>query len=170
MPQGRDTRRWAEAVAAVLLVDGAVHLYWATGRTWPVRDRARLSQLVLNTQLPFTPPVLLPLVGMLGGAAVLVLVRGGLLPGPARLLPARLPYWGSLAVTGGLLLRGAAGLVWVTGLGADPGDTFYWLNLLLYTPLCWVLAAGAWRVAAVPGGLAGLGSLLRGRRVNRSPE
>jgi hypothetical protein len=164
----RNTRGWARAVAGVLLVDGAIHLYWAGGGTWPVRDRARLSQLVLNAQVPFTPQGLLPLVGLLGTAGVLVLARGGLLAGLARRLPVWAPRWGSAAVAGGLALRGAVGLVWVTGAGADPGDTFYWLNLLLYTPLCLVLAVGAARVAGLDSLLRGPGSLLRGRRLNRS--
>ncbi|MFE0461227.1 DUF3995 domain-containing protein [Kitasatospora sp. NPDC058965] len=159
-------RGWAGAVAAVLLVDAAIHLYWASGRTWPVADTVRLSQLVLNTQVPFRPQGLVPLAAVLGGGAALVLARGGRAPALARRLPAALPRWGSAAVAGGLALRGAAGLVWATGVGADPGDTFYWLNLLLYTPLCLVLAHGAGRVA----GLGGGSSLLRGRRGNRSAD
>ncbi|MFI9364965.1 DUF3995 domain-containing protein [Kitasatospora sp. NPDC053057] len=138
----------ATAVGVVLAVDGLVHLYWATGRTWPVDGTARLSQLVLNTQVPFTPQVLVPLAGMLFSGATLVLVRGGRLPALARRLPALLPRWGSRAVACGLLVRGAAGLVWVTGAWADPGDTFYWLNLLLYTPLCLLLSRAAWQVSA----------------------
>ncbi|MER5635568.1 DUF3995 domain-containing protein [Kitasatospora sp. NPDC002227] len=140
--------RKATAVGAVLAVDGLIHLYWATGRTWPVEGTERLSQLVLNTQVPFTPQSLVPLAGMLLSGAALVLARGGRLPGLARRLPAALPRWGSRAVAGGLLARGAAGLVWVTGAWADPGDTFYWLNLLLYTPLCLLLARAAWQVAS----------------------
>ncbi len=140
----------ARTVAAVLAVDGLLHVYWATGQTWPARDTGRLSQLVLNTQVPFTPQGLIPLAGLLGGSAALLLVRAGRLPGLGRRLPAALPRWAAHAVTGGLLLRGMVGLVWVTGLGADPRDTFYWLNLLLYTPLCLALAAVARMVATAP--------------------
>jgi hypothetical protein len=163
-------RGWAAAVAAVLLVDAAVHLYWATGRTWPVADHERLSHLVLNAQVAFRPQGLVPLAAVLTGGAALVLARGGLAPGPARRLPAALVRWGSTAVAGGLALRGAAGLVWATGLGADPGDAFYWLNLLLYTPLCLVLAHGAGRVAGAGRGWPTGLSLLRGRRPNRSAD
>ncbi|MFH9348009.1 DUF3995 domain-containing protein [Kitasatospora sp. NPDC017646] len=151
----------ATAVGAVLAVDGLLHLYWATGRTWPVGGTARLSQLVLNTQVPFTPQGLVPLAGALFSGAALVLVRGGRLPALGRRLSALLPRWGSRAVACGLLIRGAAGLVWVTGVGADPGDTFYWLNLLLYTPLCLVLGRAAWQVAAsstAPVGTAATGT------------
>lgn len=145
MVQGNG-RRWAATVAGVLLVDGAIHLYWASGRTWPVRGTARLSHLVLNAQVPFTPQGLIPLAGLLGAAAVLVLVHGGLLPAPGGRLPAALARLGTLSVGAGLLLRGVVGLVWATGLGADPGDAFYWLNLLLYTPLCLGLALGVRRM------------------------
>ncbi|MFJ9770440.1 DUF3995 domain-containing protein [Kitasatospora sp. NPDC101157] len=155
----------ATAVGAVLAVDGLVHLYWATGRTWPVDGTTRLSQLVLNTQVPFTPQGLVPLAGMLFSGATLVLVRGGRLPALGRRLPALLPRWGSRAVACGLLARGAVGLVWVTGSWADPGDTFYWLNLLLYTPLCLVLGRAARQVAAAettPAGTAPTGGSVSG--------
>ncbi|MFD7908563.1 DUF3995 domain-containing protein [Kitasatospora sp. NPDC059747] len=128
-----------------------VHLYWASGRTWPVHGTVRLSQLVLNTRVPFTPQGLIPLAGMLFSGAALVLVRGGRLPALGRRLPAVLPRWGSRAVAAGLLARGAVGLVWVTGAWADPADTFYWLNLLLYTPLCLLLGRAAWQVSAAEG-------------------
>lgn len=141
-------RSRATAVGAVLAADGLIHLYWATGRTWPVHDTSRLSQLVLNTQVPFTPQGLVPLAGLLLSGATLVLVRGGRLPGLGRRLPSVLPRWATRAVACGLLARGAIGLVWVTGAWADPGDTFYWLNLLLYTPLCVLLSRAAWQVSA----------------------
>ncbi|MFJ9605698.1 DUF3995 domain-containing protein [Kitasatospora sp. NPDC101176] len=140
----------AAAVGTVLAVDGLVHLYWATGRTWPASDTARLSQLVLNLQVPFTPQVLVPLAGVLLSGAALVVAHGGRLPALARRLPPVLPRLATGVVAGGLLARGAVGLVWATGAGADPGDTFYWLNLLLYTPLCLVLGRTAWRLSAAP--------------------
>ncbi|MEQ4720389.1 hypothetical protein [Nonomuraea sp. B19D2] len=41
-----------------------------------------------------------------------------------------------LALGGGLLVRAELGLAWAFGLGTDTGTPFYWLNLLLYSPLC----------------------------------
>lgn len=62
--------QWAAAaVAAVLGVDALIHLYWSTGRIWPARDTASLSRAVLNKEVPFTSPVLLPLVVLLAVAA-----------------------------------------------------------------------------------------------------
>jgi hypothetical protein len=131
----------ALALASVLTVDGAIHLYWATGRTWPAADTRTLSRAVLNAEVPFTPRTLLPLAVLLGSAAALVLARGGVLSLP---VPPTLLRWATGAVTAGLLIRGAAGLVWITGRGADPRLVFYRLNLLLYTPLCLIGAVGGW--------------------------
>ncbi|MGW6916896.1 DUF3995 domain-containing protein [Kitasatospora sp. NPDC054939] len=140
-------RTAARTVAAVLAADAVVHLYWTTGLTWPAPDTATLSRLVLNADVPFTPRILVPLAALLLTAAALVLARGGRLDALARRLPAPLLHWGPYAVAVGLLLRGLAGLVWITGLGTDPGDLFYWLNLALYTPLCLACAAATWAVA-----------------------
>ncbi|MEU1728587.1 DUF3995 domain-containing protein [Actinomadura sp. ATCC 39365] len=133
--------RLGALTASILLTDAAAHLYWLTGRTWPAHDVGSLSLAVLNFEVPFTPRVLVPLVVVLGTGAAAVLAcsrgRGGL---PARLITA--------AVTAGTLVRAAAGLVWIAGVGADTATPFYWLNLFLYTPLCVVMAAAAAVVAA----------------------
>ncbi|MEU8326401.1 DUF3995 domain-containing protein [Nonomuraea sp. NPDC048881] len=133
--------RLGALTASVLLTDAAAHLYWLTGRTWPARDVSSLSLAVLNFEAPFTPRVLVPLVAVLGAGAAAVLVcsrgRGGL---PARLVTA--------AVAAGTLVRAAAGLVWIAGVGADARTPFYWLNLFLYTPVCVVMATAAALVAS----------------------
>ncbi|GAA2822156.1 hypothetical protein GCM10010441_53230 [Kitasatospora paracochleata] len=136
--------RTAAALAAVLAVDGAIHLYWATGSTWPATDSASLSRAVLNADVPFTPPVLVPLAAVLAAGAATLLARGGLLRLPLAPAAAR---WGTRAVAAGLSLRALAGLVWLTGLGAAPGSTFYLLNAVVYTPLCLAAATAAWRLA-----------------------
>jgi len=131
----------ALALASVLAADGAVHLYWATGRTWPAADTRTLSRAVLNADVPFTLRTLLPLAALLGSAATLVLARGGLL---SLAVPPTPLQWATGAVTAGLLIRGVAGLVWITGRGTDPRSVFYRLNLVLYTPLCLIGAVGGW--------------------------
>jgi hypothetical protein len=86
--------------------------------------------------------VVLPLATLLFTAASVVYLRARL--GRHR----RLGRWlqaGTVAVAAGLLVRGAAGVIWVTGTGVHGGTPFYWLNLLLYTPVC--LAGGAATVA-----------------------
>ncbi|MFC1432994.1 DUF3995 domain-containing protein [Streptacidiphilus sp. N1-3] len=130
----------AAVVAGVLTVDAAIHLYWATGATWPARSPDSLSRAVLNLEVPFTPPTLLPVAGLLLSGSALLLARANGRGG-------RLAVLGSGAVAAGTALRGAAGLVWATGVGADTATPFYWLNLLAYTPACLGLAPLALRVA-----------------------
>jgi pimeloyl-ACP methyl ester carboxylesterase len=142
-------RRRAAMVAAVLAVDGVLHVYWSTGLTWPAGDARSLSYAVLGGQAPFTPMVVLPLaVALFAGAATVY--------GCVRLRGRR---WGPvlaaacLLVAVGFLLRALAGLVWVAGVGIEMGSAFYWLNLFGYTPLC--LAAGLAAVTVAWNGLPG---------------
>jgi hypothetical protein len=134
------TRTRALTVATVLTVDAAIHLYWATGAIWPAHSLDSLSHAVLNTHVRWDAPVLLPIAGTLVTGSALLLAR-------ARGRGGRLAALGSLAVAGGLGLRGAAGIVWITGAGSDPQTPFYWLNLLAYTPACLTLAPMAFSVA-----------------------
>jgi hypothetical protein len=139
----------AIAVATVLGVDALFHVYWMTGLTWPARDTRTLSRVVLNADVPFTPRGLAPLVVILASGALLVLARAGLVDG---WLPDWVPGWvptaGTIAVAGGTLLRAGAGVVWILGIGARTGSTFYWLNLALYTPVCLILCGAATAVVA----------------------
>ncbi|MEU3839073.1 DUF3995 domain-containing protein [Streptomyces sp. NPDC028635] len=130
--------RAAVLVTSVLTADALLHLYWTTGATWPAADAGSLSEAVLGTDVPFTPPVLLPLVVVLLTGAACV---------SAHWLRPRHPVLrlATLAVTAGLSLRALAGLYWL--FAKDTGTAFYWLNLALYTPLCAVLAVAALRVA-----------------------
>ncbi|MER5307971.1 DUF3995 domain-containing protein [Streptomyces sp. NPDC002773] len=130
--------RAAALVASVLTADAALHLYWTTGATWPAADGRSLSYAVLGTDVPFTPPVLLPLAALLLTAAALVLAHARR---PGNLLLRA----GTLAVAAGLSLRALAGIYWL--FAKETGTAFHWLNLLLYTPLCAVLAVAALRVA-----------------------
>ncbi len=111
--------------ASAHLLLAAVHVYWATGATWPAGDERSLSLTVLNLQVSFGPGVVLPL------AALHLLLAGAILTS-ARWRLSRLVVCGLVA---GLAVRAAAGLVWISG-AVDTSTAFYWLNLLLYTPLC----------------------------------
>ncbi|MFG3256706.1 DUF3995 domain-containing protein [Streptomyces sp. NPDC048172] len=141
MPYGPDNpalTRGAALIASVLTADALLHLYWTTGATWPAADDRSLSLAVLGTDVPFTPPVLLPLVALLLTGAALVLAHSRRPRHPLLRL-------GTLAVAAGLSLRGLAGVYWL--FAKETGTAFYWLNLALYTPLCAVLAVAALRVA-----------------------
>jgi pimeloyl-ACP methyl ester carboxylesterase len=130
-------RKWpAYAIAAVLFLDGLLHLYWATGLTWPASDTRSLSLALLNIDVPFRPPLLLALAATVWAGAGVVLLharhdRAGLI--------GRLAQAGTAAFTATVLLRALLGCWWLGTPGSLPA-TFYWLNLLLYTPLCAVLS------------------------------
>ena len=120
-----------QVVASAHVVLALVHVYWATGATWPAVDQRSLSLAVLGQEVSFAPQVVLPLAVLHVLLAVAVLKVD-------RLRPARLVVAGLAA---GLALRAAAGVVWDFGLGADSGTAFYWLNLFFYTPACITLLA-----------------------------
>ncbi|MER6449465.1 DUF3995 domain-containing protein [Streptomyces venezuelae] len=137
-PETPAPTRAAALVASVLVVDALLHLYWTTGATWPAADDGSLSQAVLGTEVPFTPPVLVPLVALLLTAAAVVLAH-------SRRPRHRLLRLGTLAVAAGLSSRALAGIYWV--FAKETGTPFHWLNLTVYTPLCAVLAVAALCVA-----------------------
>lgn len=130
-PAGR--RRAGAAVAALLAADAVLHAVWATGVTWPADSTSALSQGLLNADVPFTPRVLLPLVAVLTTGATCVYIHAHAWGGARLRALTRLV---TSAVAIGLTVRAIAGVVWAFGIGADPGSTFYRLNLLVYTPVC----------------------------------
>jgi pimeloyl-ACP methyl ester carboxylesterase len=113
-------------VAGVHLGLAAVHVYWATGTTWPAGDERTLSTAVLGGPMSFSPEIVLPLAALHVVLAVAVLTSD-------RFKLSRLAVAG---VAAGVAARSAAGIVWACGFGADTGTPFYWLNLFFYTPLC----------------------------------
>ncbi|MGW6708896.1 DUF3995 domain-containing protein [Streptomyces sp. NPDC054956] len=141
----RARRRAGLAVAALLAADGLVHLYWATGATWPAPDERALSLAVLGTEVSFGPPVVLPLAALTLTGAAAVLAHARRLGGPPVRRAARLV---TAAVAAGLAVRGLAGLGWAAGLLDSPADSpFRTLNLVLYTPACLVFGWAAARLA-----------------------
>ncbi|MEX0172476.1 DUF3995 domain-containing protein [Streptomyces sp. LMG1-1-1.1] len=123
------TTATTRASAALLAVLALVHVYWATGATWPAHSEHGLSLAVLGSAVSFGPAVVLPLAALEGVASAGVYAYG-------RNPRGRIPRLITAAFTAGLLARGAAGVAW-TILGKDgSGPVFPWLNALLYTPLC----------------------------------
>jgi hypothetical protein len=138
-------RRLGTAVAGLLAADAVVHAVWTTGVTWPAGDARALSFAVLNADVPFTPRVLLPLCALLVTAAsgvygYAVVARRPLVRKAGRLMTA--------AVAAGLAVRALTGVAWACGVGSDVDTPFYWLNLLVYTPLCLGFGYAAARLAA----------------------
>ncbi|MFD9410875.1 DUF3995 domain-containing protein [Streptomyces sp. NPDC059989] len=129
------------ALAGLLAADGLLHLYWATGATWPAADTRALSLAVLGIETSFAPPAVLPLAALTlaGAAAVLAHSRGR---------GGRLARAVTAAVAAGMGVRALAGLGWAAGLLDSPPDSpFYVLNLALYTPACLGFGWAAARLA-----------------------
>ncbi|MEV6006658.1 DUF3995 domain-containing protein [Streptomyces sp. NPDC051976] len=143
--QTSTTHAAATAVATVLTADGLMHLFWATrAGWWPAHDARTLSLAVLGKDVPFTPPILLPLATVLFCGAGVVVARARLGRGHRF---GRVWQAGTVAVACGVSARALAGMVWALGshVGLDPaaGDRFRCLNTGLYTPLCAALAVAA---------------------------
>jgi 4,5:9,10-diseco-3-hydroxy-5,9,17-trioxoandrosta-1(10),2-diene-4-oate hydrolase len=137
--------RLAYAVEAALAADAALHLLWATGSTWPASEVRLLSYALLGAEVSFAPGLLLALAGTALAALALIHARARVTR-DHRLYP--LLQAGTLAFLAFLCFRGMAGLVWCLGIGTPPDyPAYYWLNLLLYTPLCLAMAAAVFAVS-----------------------
>ena len=112
-----------------------VHVIWAAGASWPLPDRASLSDAVIGHD-HFPPPTACLAV------AVVLAVGSALVAGrPAH--PDRLQRIGAAGVVGGLAMRGLLGLAGLTHL-VSPGSSsprFRRLDRRFYAPLCLTLAA-----------------------------
>src|SRR5215475_6606437 len=106
-------RRMVAGVHGLLAV---LHVYWATGATWPASSERSLSYAVLGGPASFGPGVVLPLAAFHIMLAVAILTS-------ERYKLSRLVVAGLAA---GLAARATAGLVWITGAG-DTTRAFYWL-------------------------------------------
>ncbi len=137
-------------IAAVLVLDGLLHAYWATGQIWPARTKRSLVQAVLNSSntRAFRPAILLPLVMVLMCGALLVLARIHQLGMPGQVIPDSVLQLGIVGVATGLLVRAVAGIGWALGLAPARSKLFYQLNLLVYTPVCLILFIAAVAVAS----------------------
>jgi Protein of unknown function (DUF3995) len=129
-PGGAVEMRIRRAVAGVHVLLALVHIYWATGASWPATDQRSLSQAVLGGEVSFAPQVVLPSAAFHLLIATAVLTSG-------RYRVTRLVLLGLVA---GLTARAAIGVVWALGIGTDTSTPFYWLNLFVYTPACVALA------------------------------
>lgn len=153
-------RKRGVAVAGVLAADATLHLFWATGATWPAHNVPSLSRGLLGADVSFAPPLLISLAVTLLTMAATVYFRSRL--GREHRLGGLLQL-GTISLTVGLWARAIAGVVWALGIGADANTAFYWLNLLVYTPLCVALGFLAATVAR-DGTHRGTGTETPGRR------
>jgi len=139
------TRRAGRFAAGVLAADAVCHLYWLTGATWPFPDERALSLAVLGSPVPFTARVLIPLAILLAAAGTALWWR--LLRGPDGAV-GRAAHLVTLVVVAAAAVQLPLRIGWALGLGSrGAGPVFYWLNLMLYLPVCALLALAAYWVA-----------------------
>ena len=127
---------WRSVVASMGLAGVAgLHVMWATGSSWPLRDKASLSDAVIGHDRFPSPAACLGVAGAL--AAGSASVAG--LPTQAD----RLQRVSATGVVGVLATRGILGLAGLTHL-ISPGSSsprFRRLDRRVYAPLCLTLAA-----------------------------
>lgn len=139
-------RKIAIAVAGALAAIGLLHVVWAFS-SWPLADRSSFADAVVGVpeaDLPSRGLTLLVAVALVL-AALLVAAQGNAI---GRLGPDWLFRLGTWAVAAVLLLRGLGGLV-ASALLNSGTETFRQLDLVVYSPLCLLLAVGAAAVAVL---------------------
>jgi Protein of unknown function (DUF3995) len=143
---GRVTTTRVVSVAGSVVLAGlsALHVSWACGSSWPAPDRTELAAVVAGTDQVPSARACLEVAGVLAAAAALVGGAGGRRPAAqvAR-----------LAVAGGFLARGAAGVSGATGrlVPWQPAPRFARLDRRYYGPLCLAIAASALASLCPPG-------------------
>jgi len=127
--------------AAALLVIGAFHVLWVRS-SWPFATRHEFVRNLggrADGELPATFALQsLGVAALLVAAAFLVAAKADLVPGG---IPSGLITVGAWGVTAVLSVRGLAGLV---QSGLEIGDAparYRYLDLRVYSPLCFVLSA-----------------------------
>jgi hypothetical protein len=123
----------------VLLAIAGLHAAWASGSSWPAKDRETLADLMAGRAGGAVPPPAACLT-----VATLLASGSALVAGWPRRLP-RLQRAGAFGVAAVLGIRGACGVAGRTDV-VSPGSTspaFRRLDRRYYSPLCLVLAAAA---------------------------
>jgi SAM-dependent methyltransferase len=148
----------AIAVATILGVLAALHVYWGMGGHWPGTDEESLVATVVGDPRALGqaagsmpgPVACFAVAGLLAIAAASALTASLVIPGPARLA-----QWAAWGAAGVLALRGVGGYFdgWLRP--ATRETPFYRLNRSLYSPLCIALSVLLF-VASLPGFAEGL--------------
>jgi hypothetical protein len=143
---GRARTAAASSTGVVLGGVGLLHAAWAAGvTTWPGRDRRALARVVVGGETFPSSAATFAVAGLCVLAGTSVAARGR----PAQGTRRALSQVASRIVAVVLALRGMGGLV-TSGLGLGSATaTFRRNDLLVYSPLCLALAAGAF-VASSP--------------------
>lgn len=127
----------AALVFIPLLAIGAVHLLWAFGSTWPVKDQQTLARTVVGTEnIEKMPPRFITACIAIG-----ILSAGVWALSMADPLPNETLTMGGLMFTLVFLGRGIIGLTpkWRR---LTPEEPFASFDKKVYTPLCLAIGAG----------------------------
>lgn len=138
------------ATSLLLAALAATHVYWAAGGVWPAASRESLAETVVGPGPRFGGPgaTFPPDIATYGVAAVLAggsLVVTGAAHKWRRPVPPE-AYSAAARVGAGILaVRGVVGLT--TSLAARLEAPYHRWDVVVYSPLCLLLAAGVWRAA-----------------------
>ena len=132
---------WVAVVPAVVFAGlGALHAYWALGGLWPGKDLESLGDIVLGgpagTRVP-GPAACLAVSAVLGVGSVTVLASAGWFGQTVQPIARILALVGASVLT----IRGVLGFFDTRLRPGTRGSRFARLNVVLYSPLCLVLAA-----------------------------
>ncbi len=126
--------------AAAFFAIAALHAYWALGGYWPGRDAESLARMVVGGRPGMRFPgraATWAVAAVLAGGAMVVLAAAGIVATPA---PRSLSRCAALVGAVVLLVRGLEGFVDVRFRPSTAGSPFARLNVILYSPVCLVLA------------------------------
>jgi hypothetical protein len=123
------------AAAGALGALAVLHLWWATGSSWPLADQATLADVVAGRSTSPSPAARVGVAAALSTASALVAGR----PSPGS----PLQRTGAMGVVAVLSARGALGLAGRTDLVAPRSSSsrFRQLDRRYYAPLCLAIAA-----------------------------
>lgn len=133
----------AVAIAAVLLLLSALHLFWAFGGRWGIG----VAVPIVDGRPAFEPSAAASIVVAIGlaCAALVALTRGGLIPSP---LPDAAAQWMSIALAAIFFARAVGDFRLVGFFKRVRRTRFATWDTRLFSPLCLLLACGFLAVAA----------------------
>ncbi|NJK45685.1 MAG: DUF3995 domain-containing protein [Pleurocapsa sp. SU_196_0] len=129
------------SAAAILITLCVLHLYWAVGGKWPGTSSINLNEIVVGgaprTQPPSSLACAIVAICLAVASWVTLATRGFVSP----LLSAELNRWAAWGLVAVLTLRGLGGYLETHIRPSVIGTPYARLNLILYSPLCLMLAA-----------------------------
>jgi Protein of unknown function (DUF3995) len=139
--------RWGGTATALGLASaGAIHAAWGLGMSWPGTDATSLARKVVGSSIFPSSRDCFAVAGLLGIAASLVAARTRPKSIIAKIAPNPIAGLGVGVLGSVLAARGVLGFVGSATNLLHTTSEFRRLNLVIYSPLCIALAAGAFAV------------------------